>query len=174
MVGVLRRVEDNSYLERRGRVWWCNRRAPRKFAHLDTRKRITESLGATSIGQARYKRDLLAEADDQYWASLWISDEAGPSTNREVSEAVRRRYKMATVKALASGFNYQPIDHLATGAPIEVTLARLLVVQRYAGPAEIPKERDAVAMLGGATKPMITVTEAFEIYLAEIPCNAQL
>ena len=174
MFGAMRRVEDNSYLERKSRVWWCIRRAPRLFAHLDTRKRITESLGATLIEQARYKRDLLAEADDHYWASLWVSDEAGPSTNREVSEAVRRRYKMATVKALASGFNYQPIDHLATEAPIEETLARLLAVQRHAGPAEIPKERDEVGMLGGATKPTITVTEAFEICLAEIAYNAQL
>ena len=174
MFGAMRRVEDNSYLERKSRVWWCIRRAPRLFAHLDTRKRITESLGATLIEQARYKRDLLAEADDHYWASLWVSDEAGPSTNREVSEAVRRRYKMATVRALASGFIYQPIDHLATEAPIEETLARLLAVQTQAGPAEIPKERDAVAMLGGATKPTITVTEAFEICLAEIAYNAQL
>ena len=174
MVGVMKRVEDNSYLEQRGRVWWYNRRVPRKFAHLDTRKRIKESLGTTSIEQARYKRDLLAEADDHYWASLQISDEAGPSSNREVSEAVRHRYKMATVKALASGFIYQPIDHLATEAPIEETLARLLAVQTQAGPAEIPKERDAEALLGGATKPTITVTEAFEIYLAEIAYNAQL
>lgn len=174
MVDVMKRVEDNSYLEQRGRVWWYNRRVPRKFAHLDTRKRIKESLGTTSIEQAHYKCDLLAEADDHYWASLQISDEAGPSTNREVYEAVRRRYKMATVKALASGFIYQPIDHLATEAPIEETLARLLAVHTQAGPAEIPKERDAEALLGGATKPTITVTEAFEIYLAEIAYNAQL
>ena len=114
MVDVMKRVEDNSYLEQRGRVWWYNRRVPRKFAHLDTRKRIKESLSTTSLEQARYKRDLLVEADDHYWASLQIADETGPSTNREVSEAVRRRYKMATVKPLASGFFYQPIDHLAT------------------------------------------------------------
>ncbi|MGV6801951.1 MAG: DUF6538 domain-containing protein [bacterium] len=143
----MKRVEDNSYLEQRGRVWWYNRRVPRKVAHLDTRKRIKESLGTTSLEQARYKRDLLAEADDHYWASLQIADEAGPSTNREVSEAVRRRYKMATVKALASGFIYQPIDHLATEAPIEEALARLLAVQTQAGPQEIPKERDAEASL---------------------------
>lgn len=174
MVDVMKRVEDNSYLEQRGRVWWYNRRVPRKFAHLDTRKRIKESLSTTSLEQARYKRDLLAEADDHYWASLQIADEAGPSTNREVSEAVRRRYKMATVKALASGFIYQPIDHLATEAPIEEALARLLAVQTQAGPQEIPKERDAEALLGGATKPTITVTEAFEIYLSEIAYNAQL
>ena len=99
---------------------------PRKFAHLDTRKRIKESLGTTSIEQARYKRNLLAEADDHYWASLKIADEAVPSSNREVSAAVGRRYNMATVKALASGFIYHPIDHLATEAPIEEALARLL------------------------------------------------
>jgi len=79
---------------------------------------------------------------------------------------------MATVKALASGFTYQPIDHLATEAPIEEALARLLAVQTQAGPKEIPKERDAEALLGGAKKPMITVTEAFETYLSEIAYKA--
>lgn len=170
----MKRVEDNSYLERRGRVWWYNRRVPKRFVHLDTRKRIKESLATTSLEQARYKRDLLAEADDHYWASLKIANETGPSTNREVSEAVRRRYKMATVKALASGFTYQPIDHLVSEAPLEEALARLLAVQNRAGPTEIPKERDAEALLGGAAKPTISVSEAFEIYLAEIAYNAQL
>lgn len=28
MADVMKRVEDNSYLERRGRVWWYNRRVP--------------------------------------------------------------------------------------------------------------------------------------------------
>uniref|UniRef100_UPI0037BEAB4E DUF6538 domain-containing protein n=1 Tax=Hyphomonas sp. TaxID=87 RepID=UPI0037BEAB4E len=112
----MKRVEDNSYLEQRGRVWWYNRRVPGRFARLDTRRRIKESLGTTSLEQARHKRDLLAEADDHYWASLLIADEAGPASNREAGEAVRRRYRMATVKALASGFTYQPIDHLATTA----------------------------------------------------------
>ncbi|WP_233355964.1 DUF6538 domain-containing protein [Henriciella aquimarina] len=55
----MKRVEDNSYLERRGRVWWYNRRVPNRFKHLDTRKRIKQSLSTTSIEQARYKRDLL-------------------------------------------------------------------------------------------------------------------
>jgi len=174
MVGVMKRVDDNSYLEQRGRVWWYNRRVPSKFAHLDCRKRIKESLGTTSIDQARYKRDLLAEADDHYWASLKIAEEAHPSSNRETSEAVRRRYRMATVKALASGFTYQPIDHLATVAPLEEALARLLAVHQNAGPAEIPRERDAEALLGGAPKPTISVSEAFEVYVGEIAYNAQL
>ncbi|MBU2143421.1 MAG: phage integrase SAM-like domain-containing protein, partial [Alphaproteobacteria bacterium] len=43
-----------------------------------------------------------------------------------------------------------------------------------AGPAEIPRERDAEALLGGATKPTIPVSDAFEVYLSEIAYNAQL
>ncbi|HAW53934.1 MAG TPA: integrase, partial [Hyphomonas sp.] len=99
MVSVMKRVEDNSYLELRGRVWWYNRRVPSRFAHLDSRKRIKESLGTRSVEQARHKRDLLAEADDHYWASLKIAEEAGPGANRDVSAAVQRRYQMATCKA---------------------------------------------------------------------------
>jgi len=34
----------------------------------------------TSIEQARYKRDVLAEADNHYWASLTIAEEAQPSS----------------------------------------------------------------------------------------------
>lgn len=89
MVGVEKRVEDNFAVEQRGRVWLYNRRVPSKFAHLDCRKRIKESLSTKSIEQARYKRDLLAEADDHYWASLKIAEELVLSSNREPSEAVR-------------------------------------------------------------------------------------
>lgn len=138
-------VEDTSYLEQRGRVWWYNRRVPRRFARLDPRRRIKGSLGSASLGQARHKRDLLAEEDDRYWASLPIAGEAEPASSREAGEAVRRRYRMATVKALASGVTYQPIDHLATAAPIEEALARLPGVRHSAGPQEIPKVRDAEA-----------------------------
>ena len=170
----MKRVEDNSYLELRGRVWWYNRRVPSRFAHLDSRKRIKESLGTRSVEQARHKRDLLAEADDHYWASLKIAEEAGPGANRDVSAAVQRRYQMATCKALAAGFTYQPIDHLATEASLEEALARLLAVQKQAGPSEIPKPQDAEALLGGAEKPSITLSEAFEIYVRDVAYNAQL
>ena len=53
MVGAMKRVKDNSYLEQRGRVWWYNRRVPKRYSHLDTRKRIKESLGTTPVEQAR-------------------------------------------------------------------------------------------------------------------------
>jgi integrase len=174
MDGAMKRVEDNSYLEQRGRVWWYNRRVPERFARLDTRRRIKATLGTTSLDQARYKRDLLAEADEHYWASLMIAEEAGPGCERDAGEAVRRRYRMATLKALASGFTYQPIDHLATMAPLAEALARLLAVHQGAGPQEIPKARDAEALLGGAPKPAVTVSEAFQIYVREIAYNAQL
>lgn len=143
MVDAMKRVEDNSYLEQRGRVWWYNRRVPKKFAHLDSRKRIKESLGTTSLEQARYKRDRLAEADDHYWASLALADQVGPSAGRAACEAVQHRYEMARAKALAAGFIYKPIDHLATEASLEDALARLLAVHKQAGPAEVPKDRDA-------------------------------
>lgn len=89
-------------------------------------------------------------------------------------EAVQRRYKMATAKALAAGFTYQPIDHLVTEASLEEALARLLAIQKQVGPTAIPNERDAEALLGGAPKPTVTESQAFEIYLSEIAYNAQL
>ncbi|MCA8893177.1 MAG: tyrosine-type recombinase/integrase [Hyphomonas sp.] len=81
---------------------------------------------------------------------------------------------MATAKALAAGFTYQPIDHLVTEASLEEALARLLAVQKQAGPTAIPNEQAVEALLGGAPKPTVTVSQAFEIYLSEIAYNAQL
>ena len=57
-------------------------------------------LNAISSKMLMTLGERLAEADDDYWASLKIAEEAHPSSNRETSEAVRRRYRMATVKAL--------------------------------------------------------------------------
>lgn len=58
--------------------------------------------------------------------------------------------------------------------PLEEALARLLAVHQNAGPAEIPRDRDAEALLGGAPKPTISVSEAFEVNVGEIAYNAQL
>lgn len=174
MGDTMKRVEDNSYLERRGRVWWYNRRVPSRFAHLDCRKRIKESLGTTSIEQARFKRDLIAEADDNYWASLTIAAESDPQADREVRNAVQRRYNMAICKALAAGFTYQPIDHLAASSSDEDLFARLLAVLEQAGPKQVPKPRDAEALLGGAPEPKVSVSQAFDVYLKDIAYNAQM
>ena len=58
----MRCVVDNSYLVKRGRVWWYNRRVPKKFAHLDTRKRIYETLRTGSLDEACILRDQMANA----------------------------------------------------------------------------------------------------------------
>lgn len=168
----MKRVEDNSYLEQRGRVWWYNRRVPSRFAKLDTRARIKQSLGTTSIDQARYKRDRLAEADEHYWASLMLAHEGGADASADTMRAADLRYRRAAARALAAGFEYRPLDEILSQESLEQILARLLAVQNLAGPQEIPRPQDAEALLGGAPKPQVTVSQAFEIFRTKIAYNA--
>lgn len=66
----MRYVVDYSYLTKRGRVWWYNRRVPKKFAHLDTRKRIYETLRTGSLDEACILRNQLVEADAPFGGHL--------------------------------------------------------------------------------------------------------
>ena len=62
MVDVMKRVEDNSYLEQRGRVWWYNRRVPRNFAQGDL---SPEDAWAWSHYEAEKRPVLLLCASNQ-------------------------------------------------------------------------------------------------------------
>lgn len=165
---------DHSYLVKRGRVWWYNRRVPKKFAHLDTRKRIYETLRTGSLDEAAILRDQIADADDAYWAALAIADQTGGVEGKAQVDAAIKRYEAAKVRSLAAGFAYRPVDALATDTRLDDALERLLEVRDRSGPSEIPKPRDAEAILGGADVPKVRVLDAFDIYIREIAHDAQM
>ena len=53
-------------------------------------------------------------------------------------------------------------------------LARLLEVRDRSGRDGTPNPRDAEALLGGAPKPKVKVSEALETYISDIAHNAQM
>lgn len=172
----MRYVVDNTYLQQRGRVWWYFRRVPSKFAHLDTRGTIRQTLETASVDEARFRRDALAEADDLYWNSLWLAEEAGGADGREQVEAARKRHASACKRSLASGFKYLTVEQLAQPTNIEDTFDRLLEVRDQSHSDGAPKPKVAEALLGGAPKPdesPIKVSEAFKLYLDEIAFDEQ-
>jgi integrase len=170
----MRYVVDYSYLVKRGRVWWYNRRVPKKFAHLDTRKRIYETLRTGSLDEACILRDQMVEADDAYWGALAIAEQTGGVKGKTEVNAALRRYDAAKARSLAAGFTYRAVDALAADTRLDDALERLLEVRDRAGKDEIPKARDAEAILGGADVPKVRVSDAFEIYLKEIAHDAQM
>ncbi len=172
----MRYVVDNTYLQQRGRVWWYFRRVPSKFAHLDTRGTIRQTLETASVDEARFRRDALADADELYWNSLWLAEEAGGAEGREQVEAARKRHASACKRSLASGFKYLPVEELSQPANIEDTFDRLLEVRDRSHNDGAPKPNVVEALLGGAPEPdetSIKVSEAFKVYVDEIAFDEQ-
>ncbi len=60
----------DQYLAMRKDRYYYSRRVPKLYRLLDGRRPVRCSLNTSSLEVARARRDLLAEADDHYWASL--------------------------------------------------------------------------------------------------------
>ncbi len=161
---------DDRHLQKRGGRWHYVRRVPKRFAAHDTRCVIRSSLKTGSIEVARFRRDALEAADDEYWAStLLVAEEASERFAGRQRERLERRYRAASSRALARGFVYAPVEDLVRDAGVEELLDRLQSIVGGSGRAlnEI-EEVEAEALLGGIKPPPVTVSEAFEIYCTKI------
>ena len=163
--------EDTKNLELRGGHWHYNRRVPTRFLPFETRRRIRVSLKTKSLDTARARRDALMEADDLYWASITgIDDDAvGDKAASLQREVAGRRYKAASLRALARGFSYMPAADLAGIADVDEIVARVRAVDaKNTGGKSALEASEAEAVLGGASQPTVTVSQAFDLYCDEI------
>lgn len=163
--------EDTKNLELRAGHWHYNRRVPTRFALFDERKRVRVSLRTKSLETARERRNALMEADDLYWASVsGIDDDAvgvdGAARQRAIA---MRRYQSAGMRALARGFTYVPAAELAELDDLEQIASRVRSVDvKDTGQRSEAERIEAEALLGGIEAPPITVSDAFDLYCAEI------
>ncbi|MEM1104085.1 MAG: DUF6538 domain-containing protein [Pseudomonadota bacterium] len=163
--------EDTKNLELRGGHWHYNRRVPSRFLPFETRRRIRVSLKTKSLDTARARRDALMEADDLYWASLTgIDDDAvGDAAAVAQRRVAERRYKAASLRALARGFTYIPAADLAETAELGTIIERLKIIDASdTGTPSAQEKAEAEALLGGVEEPPLTISEAFEVYCREI------
>jgi len=144
--------DRDRYLKQREDRFYYQRRVPRQLAATDPRGTVRIALKTDSIAEARHKRDQLEKADDLYWSAL---------SNGHKATALKR-YSSAVERALAHGFTYMPAPELADNAALEELLARI-----DAAPS-VKDHPVTEAILGHAPRPKPTVSEAFEIYVAEI------
>ena len=89
----MRRLDQ--YLKQRKGRWYYVCRVPLRSRDVDTRDVIKLALMTGSREVARARRDSLAEADEQLWASLATYD--APTK----SSASHRRYRAAKSRAFA-------------------------------------------------------------------------
>ena len=111
------------------------------------RERIYETLRTGSLDEACILRDQMVEADDAYWGALAVADQTGGVKGKEEVNAALRRYEAAKARSLAAGFAYRPVNALAADTRLDDALERLLEVRDRAGKDEIPRARDAEAIL---------------------------
>ena len=150
----------DQYLKlRKGRYYYV-RRVPNRYRDVDSRTLIKMALGTGSREVARARRDGLAEADEQLWASLKAFD-----SSFAVHPALGR-YEAAKARALARGFMYYPVEELTEATPTNELLARIILLERSLGKAHQSSEADA--LLGIAPKPSVRLSEAFDLYCNKI------
>ena len=149
------RSYQDQYLTRRGGQYQYVRRVPQIYQKHDTRRMIRRSLRTDSIKLARKRRDALAKADDLYWESLAVD---------KCRDGTSLRYEAARKRAMAHGFAYKPIDELADTATLEEIVKRVL---RLSQTPNLNKN-DVQAVLGGAKRPSMPISKAFELYCKEI------
>lgn len=146
------RIKIDLYLKRRGDSWVYCRRVPTTVASLDSRApTVRQALGTRDLAVARQQRDLLAAADDELWASLFLNDNVDHS---------RSRYAAALNRVKALGFGFVPTEVLSRTANWEELSRRLEAIMPTSTPPEV---EDAV--LGVVEQPKDRYQDALRIYM---------
>lgn len=135
---------------RRGKTYYLRKRVPLRYRRVETREMIQISLHTDSESVAESKAPVA-------WGHLiegWEARMAGDDRDAE------RRFEAARNLAAARGFRYLPAADVAQQSREEL-LARVEAVPMRDGK---PDAKEAVALLGGAQSPQITVSRALSLY----------
>ena len=165
----------NQYLQKRGDRWHYVRRVPTQYQAVDKRDTVRKSLKTESLELARERRDNLVIADDEYWAA--ISQNNGNEFSEKLKEETNRiavqLYNQAKATAMAYGFQYKPINMIATSQTSNI-MERLTALESESNRRNIPDKLVVDALLGTVERPKVTVSQAFEIYCNEIAASEQI
>jgi len=154
----------NQYLKKRDDRWHYVRRVPSNFRDIDPRGTIRSSLNTASIEVARARRDALAEADEQFWASAISQTPDSGVPHISLNSKMYARYQAAKKRALARGFVYRPSPELVQEASTEELIARL----EHVAAKKIYDEKEAEAVLGTAKSVAHPISAALDLYFTRI------
>lgn len=143
----------------RGR-WRYFRRVPKAYAKFDSRGVIQIALGTSNIEIARIRRDGFEEADNLYWSSLAVGEDAGRTATR---------YEAAQARAKALGFTFRSLEDLVENAPVEELVGRIRSLKRETG---APRPADADAVLGTVDVPRMRLSKAYDLYIEKCAAEA--
>ncbi|AQT47932.1 DUF6538 domain-containing protein [Bartonella choladocola] len=142
------------YLALRGRKFYYKRKVPVELKDIDERGPVIRvALKTDELYIARQQRDILEEADNQYWASLMVNGE---------SKIAQHRYSAAQARAKAMGFSYKPYYEIME-EPLRLMTDRVKIAQ---------KEKENVqaldSVLGMVKVPDVTLSDVEKTYFENI------
>ncbi len=136
-------------IEKRGKTWHLNRRVPKRYAGVESRKLIKVSLKTDSESAALGKAEAV-------WRGLLQSWEYALSGDTVTAE---QRYLWAMSTAQRMGFDYLPVAEVAK-LPIDEILSRIEAAS---------DEQSEDAVLGLAPVPEVRVSDVLSAYLTCYP-----
>lgn len=146
------------YLLKRGGKYHYKRRIPSEVILLDTRGVfVQQSLKTEDLAEARAKRDILERADDEFWSSLILGENADTASTR---------YAAARKRVEALGFTYRHPPEISSSESFDTILRRIETVMSTQTAKPITQ-----AVLGGIPKPVVTVSGAFDLYKDQIAAH---
>ncbi len=141
------------HLITRAGVWHYYRRVPAMFADVDSRTFVLVSLQTRDLKKAERLKPQVEREIEAYWVAL----------KRGVSDDAYERYRGAVERARLEGFEYRSVADLAQGDLADL-IARLQRLQELGGPAAADPQA-AIALLGGAPMPELTLTKGLERFI---------
>lgn len=136
-----------------GGTLYLYRRVPKRYEAVENRKFIWISLHTDSPSTAKAKESVAW----QQMVEAWEAKLAGDTSDAE------QRFSAARDLAAARGFRYMRVDQVAK-LPLEDLRDRFEAVGGFKDQPGQPDMRDALALLGGAKEPPLTISKALEAY----------
>ena len=131
------------------------RRVPARYQEIDKRRTIKASLHTDSLIIARERSDAMMDADEHLWET-GLAQQTG--TVAEESPEMCR-YRSATRRARAVGFEVKPLNKIEVFEPSETLLERLNYID-----GKERTDREVEAVLGTIERPKETIRDAFKLY----------
>lgn len=163
-----RPLAGERYLKNRGGWYYYYRHVPTRLRAFYSGGTIRLALGTQSAEVARVRRDELVEADNDYWSQLKLSLELEAAGEPMDTSHAKKRYDIAKARALSAGFKFRPMDQLADPSQIEEIVRRMLSLDKSAASDGSLNPATIDAVLGGVEEPIVTISQAMEIYQTEI------
>lgn len=137
---------SSNYIQKRGNKFIYRRRVPKEFEQLDPRKEVKIALKTTDYQEALVRSVAHNKQIENFWASL---------AHSQLASGFETKYKAAVQLARSYGFVYKTIEQVSQTDITEI-------VERLS--TNLDLEQKAEALLGGAGKSQIRLSDCTEIY----------